>query len=158
MVTIRLATAQDNEAISRVHMAAIRESCSSHYDERQIEAWASKRTPEFYQRVLATQELFVAERHGEVVGFGQIDLESGMAVALYIAPEAAGGGVGSAMLDHLEALVRQQGWRHVHLTASLNAVPFFEKRGYHRVRPFRHQVATDVYLDWVDMKKSFQPS
>ena len=153
MVTIRLASAQDNEAISRVHMAALRESCSSHYDDRQVEAWASKRTPEFYQRVLATQELFVAERAGEVVGFGQIDLESGTAVSLYISPEAAGGGVGSAMLNHLEELVRQHGWRHVYLTASLNAVPFFEKRGYQRVRPFKHQVANDVYLDWVDMKK-----
>lgn len=153
-VTIREAAAEDAGAISRVHMSAIRGLCSTHYDERQIEAWAAGRTPEYYERVLAAHELFVAERDGAVVAFGRIDLESGTVVAVYVTPEAAGSGVGEAMMAHLEGVARMHGWSKLHLTASLNAVPFYEKLGYERVAPFQQQIANDVVLDCVDMRKT----
>ena len=76
-LTIRLAGPEDNVAISRVHQASIRGLCSTHYEPQQIEVWASRHTPEFYARVLDSHELFVAERDGTVVAFGQLDLENG---------------------------------------------------------------------------------
>lgn len=153
-VKIREAYPEDAEAISQVHMSAIRGLCSTHYDDRQIEVWASGRTPEYYERVLASHDLFVAERDGQVVAFGRVDLESGTIVAVYVRPESAGSGVGEAMMSHLEDVCRMHGWTRLHLTASLNAVPFYEKLGYERVAPFMQQLTNDVTLDCVDMRKT----
>lgn len=153
MVTIRLATAADNIAISALQMDSIRSLCSGHYAPEQIEAWASRRTPELYERVLENQELYVAERDGILVGFGQLDLESGQVVAVYVMPAAARMGVGTALLRHLEAIAQLHGWQRLHLTASLNAVPFLETMGYEHVAPFEHVVATDVKLPCVSMRR-----
>lgn len=151
---IRLADPEDNVAISRVHQASIRGLCSTHYDPAQIEAWASRPTPEFYARVLASHELFVAERGGAVVAFGQLDLESGTISSVYVAPEAALGGVGQAMLKHLEGVAQMHGWVRVHLIASLNAVPFCLKQGYEQVAPFQQQVSNEVTLECATMRKA----
>jgi GNAT superfamily N-acetyltransferase len=155
MLTIREAQAADSAAIAAIHAGAIRGLCSSHYEPHQIEAWASRRTKALYDRVLQTQAIQVAERDGQMVGFGQLDLESGQIIAVYVAPESARTGVGEAILRHLEAIARLHGWSRLHLTASLNAVPFYEKMGYERVGPFEHEVATDVMLPCVNMRKAF---
>lgn len=155
MPTIRAARPSDNTAISRVQVEAIHALCQSHYEPRQLEAWAARRTPEFYARVLESQELFVADEDGAVVGFGQLDLESGQVMAVYVAPEAARRGVGTAILRHLEEMAKMHGWYLLHLTASLNAVPFYEQMGYEAVGPFVHHVASDVELPCVNMRKQF---
>jgi GNAT superfamily N-acetyltransferase len=153
MMTIRVASPDDNEAISAVQMSAIRGLCSTHYAPEQIEAWASRRTPELFARVLENQELHVAERDGRIIGFGQVDLESGQIVAVYVAPEVARTGVGEALLRYLEGQARMHGWPRLHLTASLNSVPFYEKMGYEAVVPFEHMVATDVKLPCLTMRR-----
>lgn len=153
-LTIRLAGPEDNVAISRVHQASIRGLCSTHYDPEQIAVWAARHTPEFYARVLDSHELFVAERDGQVVAFGQLDLENGTISSVYVAPEAARHGVGQAMLRHLEGVAQMHGWSRVHLIASMNAVGFCEKQGYEPVAPFMQQVSNDVTLECVTMRKA----
>ncbi|MFN3430125.1 MAG: GNAT family N-acetyltransferase [Candidatus Sericytochromatia bacterium] len=152
-LTIRPASPADNVAISGVHQAAIRELCKTHYDERTVAVWAASRTPELYERVLESHDVFVAERDGAVVGFGQLDLESGAIHAVYVAPEAARSGVGKAMLQHLEDVASLHGWPKVHLTATLNAQSFCEAMGYEPVAPFTYQVGSDVRVECVDMRK-----
>ena len=154
-LTIRTATSADPVSLSAVQASSIRSLCRSHYDATQLEPWVARRTPELFERVLEHQELHVAEEDGRIVGYGQVDLESGQIVAVYVIPEAAGHGVGSALLAHLEDQARMHGWPRVHLTTTLNALPFFEKHGYERVGPFDYEVATDVILPCVNMRKAF---
>ena len=47
---VRFATPADAEAICRVHVASIRESCAGDYTPQQIEAWAGPKRPEDYIR------------------------------------------------------------------------------------------------------------
>ncbi|MNS23275.1 putative acetyltransferase [compost metagenome] len=152
-LTIRPATPADNVAISGVHQSAIRGLCKTHYDARTVEVWAASRTPELYERVLESHDVFVAERDGKVVAFGQLDLESGAIHAVYVAPDAARTGVGQAMLSYLEDVAKLHGWPKVHLVATLNALPFCEAMGYEQVAPFTYQVGSDVMVECVDMRK-----
>lgn len=153
MVSIRHANSSDNVAISAVQIASIRELCRSHYDPADLEVWAERRTPEFFSRVLESQELFVAEREGRVVGWGQLDLETGTVHSIYVAPEAAGHGVGSKLIAHLEAIAVQHGWKNLHLIATLNAIAFCEKMGYEQAAPFGHRVSEAITLPCFQMRK-----
>lgn len=150
---VRPAHESDVDAIVRVHGESIRVLCRERYGEREIAAWIAFRPPEAYRSAFASRELFVAERRGEVIGFGQFDPRRGEIEACYVAPDAVGGGVGAALLQRMEAEARRRGHAVVHLNATLNAEPFYERMGYRRLGPARHRVADDVNLECVRMKR-----
>jgi GNAT superfamily N-acetyltransferase len=151
---VRPASESDVDAIFRVHGDSIRTLCRERYGEREIEAWIAFRPPEAYRASFASRKLFVAERQGQIVGFGQLDPRRGEVEACYVAPEAVGSGVGSALLGRLEAEARRHGHAIVRLNATLNAEPFYARMGYRRLGPARHRVSKDVNLDCVRMEKS----
>jgi len=59
--------------------------------------------------------------------------------AVYVHPEAAREGVGTALLAGLEGHAREFGADDAALHASLNAVGFYERRGYERVAERDHE-------------------
>jgi putative acetyltransferase len=92
------------------------------------ERWAGQVTLARMEQKLREQEIWIAEAEGVVVGWGGIrgdTLES-----LYTAPEFAGQGIGAALLDRLEELMRGRGIEAVHAEASPNALSFYLRRGY----------------------------
>ncbi|MEM4780046.1 MAG: GNAT family N-acetyltransferase, partial [Halalkalicoccus sp.] len=58
---------------------------------------------------------------------------------VYVDPSAARQGIGSTLLADLERYGRERGVRTLALSASLNAVPFYQAHGYERVREYRHE-------------------
>jgi GNAT superfamily N-acetyltransferase len=65
---------------------------------------------------------FVAEQDGEVVGMATVvvhdytwsDKPAGLLHDLYVRPEVRGGGVGRALIDHVVAQGRADGWARVY--------------------------------------------
>jgi GNAT superfamily N-acetyltransferase len=150
---VRPAQESDVEAIFRVHGDSIRVLCRERYGEREIAAWIAFRPPEAYRTAFASRELFVAERRGEIVGFGQLDPRRGEIEACYVAPAKIGSGIGAALLGRMEEEARRRGHAVVRLNATLNAERFYERMGYRRLGPARHRVADDVNLECVRMEK-----
>lgn len=150
---VRPAKESDVDAIFRVHGDSIRTLCRGRYGEREIEAWIAFRPPEAYRTSFASRQLFVAERQGQIVGFGQLDPRRGEVEACYVAPEAIGSGIGSALLGRMEEEARRRGHGIVRLNATLNAEPFYARLGYRRLGPARHRVSKDVNLECVRMEK-----
>lgn len=114
----------------------------------------------------------MAERERTVVGFGHLvppaarEAESadpvdpegpapaeGEVTAIYVHGDHAREGVGSALLEHLQRVARQQGLDALALTSSLNAVGFYERHGYERVREATHETTREAELDVVVMRK-----
>ena len=131
MACVRPATPADASAMRALHTAAVRELGATAYDADQLEAWAAPDTdrdgfpfddPDHY--------LVVATRNGDVAGFGQLYTPDREIVADYVHPDHARQGVGSTLLAHLEGYARGRGFDHLELTASLNAVAFYEHHGY----------------------------
>ncbi len=150
---VRPARESDVDGIWRVHGDSIRELCRERYTPREIEAWIAFRPPEAYRSALASRELFVAEWQGEIVGFGQLDPAKAEIEACYVAPEAVGSGVGSALLSRMEEEARRRGHGVVRLNATLNAESFYARRGYRWLGRATHRVAGDVLLECVRMEK-----
>ena len=85
------------------------------------------------ERKLRELEIWIAEREGVVAGWGGIRGDT--LEALYTAPEYVGQGVGAALLEWLEALMRGRGIDAVHAEASPNALGFYLRRGYRVTGP-----------------------
>ena len=98
------------------------------------------------------------------MGFGSLRLElpkndeaDTEITAVYVHPSAARQDVGTAVYTELEARARGRDARSLGLTASLDAVPFYEAHEYERVGEVSHEFsareATGVAGTVVDMRK-----
>jgi N-acetylglutamate synthase-like GNAT family acetyltransferase len=153
MPTVRSATPEDNEAIGRVHVRAIRRLCVHHYAPAEIAAWAAPRRPHHYVEAIRQKDFYVVEEAGAVVGFSTLNAAVGEVEAVYVAPEAAGRGLGLQLLRVLEDRARTRGLHALHLNASLNAVPFYERAGYERQGLTKHRLTSGVEIACVLMTK-----
>ncbi len=165
---VRDATTDDAEAIRAVHAESITELGREGYDERQVTAWAEGcESAEYAAAIEADAGAFVvAEDEDDVVAFGTVRFEppeehaaavESEVTGVYVHPSVARTGVGSAVLAELERRAREQATRTLGLSASLNAVPFYESRGYERVREYAHEFSshesTGVTGTVVEMRK-----
>ena len=150
---LREATPGDVEAIRTVHQAAITGLGPDAYDNQQVDAWARGIESADYAAIESVDyDFLVAEDGDDVVGFGSVRYESpddyeanvdAEVTAVYVNPEVARKGVGSTLLEALQARARDQGVRTLGLSSSLNAVPFYEAHGYERVRESTHEFSSE---------------
>jgi putative acetyltransferase len=167
-MAIRDATPADVEAIRNVHRTAIRELGTDAYTETQVDAWARGCDSADYAATIESEEtvLIVAERGGDVVGFGSLDLTppegyeatvDAEVTGVYVHPSVAREGVGTCIHRELQRRAGTRGVETLGLSASRNAVPFYLDRGYERVRTHTHEFSshesTGVTGRIVEMKK-----
>lgn len=153
MATIRTAEPADADAIWRVHTASIRGLTAAHYHPDQVESWAAGLSPQLYRDRAAKGRLWVAEVAGDVVAFAQLDPGSGEVEALYVHPDHVRQGLGRRLLRHLEAEAQRAGNVQVHLSASQNAVTFYQRMGYRVVGHTEHCLPAGGRLHCTDMRR-----
>ena len=112
-------------------MTSVRALCSAHYSVEILDAWLGNRTAEGYMPRIASGALFVAERDGRIVGFGEA--APGTVIAVYVDPQAVRQGVGVTILRHAVAMARRAHDGPVRLEATLNAREFYERAGFREV-------------------------
>lgn len=131
-VAIRPARPDDAPRIHELHTASVSALCSGHYPADVIEGWLLNRAPDGYLAEIERGDLFVAERNGRVVGFGEAT--AGKVVAVYVDPAVILQGVGRAILRHAVTLARRGYAEPVRLEATLNARDFYARAGFREVR------------------------
>lgn len=129
-VRVRPATEADRAAILRVHVTAIADIAQSGYTAAQLDAWMAFPAPESHDEELRSGHVFVAEIGGRIVGYGRFDDDTGEVEATYVLPGAQGQGVGAALLAEAEARARRRGLASMFVSASLNAVGFYQRAGF----------------------------
>jgi N-acetylglutamate synthase-like GNAT family acetyltransferase len=157
MFTIRKARQEDKEAIWRVHVRAIRKTCASHYPPEVIRIWAGRLQSEKYASAIGSNEFFVAEESGAVVGFAELSRADSEVQGLYVSPEVAGRGVGRKLLGTLEERARAFGLKSLRLTSSLNAVSFYEREGFRPLETVTKTISPGVERASVRMVKVLSP-
>jgi putative acetyltransferase len=129
----RPATLGDATRLFEVRRRSILELAPAGMSVEDAEAWANKLTPAEMARKLRELEVWIAELDDVTAGWGAI--RGDFLEGLYTAPEYAGQGVGAALLDRLEALMRGRGVDAVRAEASSNAKAFYLRRGYRQTGP-----------------------
>jgi GNAT superfamily N-acetyltransferase len=139
--TVREATLGDVPALARVQVASWRQAYRGLMPEPVIEAQTEERRRVLWQRVLGAGQhgMLVAERAGQVIGFGQLvpsrDPEAGNTgevAAIYVDPEHWRSGAGRALLTANIAVARQRGYRALTLwvlESNAAARRFYERMG-----------------------------
>lgn len=146
---IRDARPEDADAIRAVHTQAVERLCSADYSAAEISGWVGARAVRGGWSTKGTR--VVATEGGAVVGFAALVEDEIHAV--YVHPEHARRGVGSALLEHLETAAAACDVRALHLSSSLTAVPFYTAHGYQRVCDSTHTLRSGVVIRCVEMVK-----
>jgi GNAT superfamily N-acetyltransferase len=152
---IRTATRDDAAAIHDLHTRSVKGLWGTHYSEAQIGGWIAGRSPEGYVPAISREELFVAEADSELLGFGHAANDS--VKAIFVDPDVAGTGVGTALLQHALAQIGKHGAGPTRLTSTLNAVGFYERFGF-RATGKRSIENGRVSIPVVDMELPVRPS
>ena len=139
-VIVRPAVAQDHEAIWRIRTRAIRSGCISHYAPSDVERWVSASMPGDFATVVETVPFHVAQHGDFLVGCGFLNVKQGEIGAMFTDPDAQRMGVATAILAELENIALREGVLTLRLDATLNAVPFYSRAGYHvdKASTYRH--------------------
>lgn len=129
---LRLYRPEDLEELILLFYQTVRTVALKDYTPEETEAWAP--SPESVDRAawgesLTAHYTLVAERNGELLGFGDMD-ETGYLDRLYVHKDFQGRGVATVLTEALEGYARGLGAERVTVHASRTAKPFFQKRGY----------------------------
>lgn len=165
---IRDATPADTEAIREVHAASIMELGTAAYRPEQVEAWARGCDSADYAASITAGDVafVVAERADSIRGFGSLrfgtpegyeSVVDAEITGVYVDPSVVREGVGTRIYETLETRARSADVATLGLSASLNAVAFYESHGYECVRTIDHTFSahesTGVSGDVVEMTK-----
>ena len=137
----------------RVHVDAIKVLARKAYAEEELRAWYGRLTPDSYTDVIGSRVVLVAEASREVIGFCQLDPETGEVEATLVDPRHANVGVGSRLLEAVEQIAHDRSLRMLHLASSLNAEPFYRKHGFAVKRRAMFPFAKELPIECMMMTK-----
>ena len=132
---LRTAEPGDAEKICTTWIRSIREVCAPAYGNREeiIDFWCAGKTPEQIRQMIESPDISmvvaVSPSH-EIVGLGAYHRSNSEILALYLAPEACGSGIGRKVLQLLEKEAESLGAKSITLGSTLNARAFYEHCGY----------------------------
>ena len=152
-ITLRPALPLDIEALWALRTVAVRVSCAMHYAPEQITAWTASPVPNSYAAMLAAGGGIVALQGDIIAGYAMLDADKQEVDALFVDPARAGLGIGKRLLAALEQLARGRGIARLHLSASLNAVPFYRAAGFVALREEAYTHPSGISLASVAMEK-----
>lgn len=113
-------------------IASITELCAADHrnDRAVIDRWVSNKSPDHVRAWIESgTQILVAETGSRPAGVSAATPE-GEVLLLFIAPEAAGRGIGKTLLCHLETWLADRGMAEAYLESSLTAVAFYRRAGW----------------------------
>lgn len=134
--TMRLAAAADVPLLAAIYAESAAVLGPQVYGPEQVRAWISfgRNTPEF-RRYILSADTWIAEHHGEPLGFCGIDAD-GEVHSLYVHPRHGRRGLGTLLLAQALRHASAGGIGHFEVWATPFSRPLFERAGFtlHEVR------------------------
>ncbi|PKB20963.1 GNAT family N-acetyltransferase [Janthinobacterium sp. 64] len=152
-ITLRPALLLDIDALWALRTVAVRVGCATHYAPEQITVWTASPVPPAYAAMLAAGGGIVAMQDEAIAGYAMLDIDKHEVDAVFVDPARAGLGIGKRLLAALEQLARGRSIARLHLSASLNAVPFYAAAGFTALREETYAHPSGISLASVAMEK-----
>lgn len=148
----------DYSHVRHVHSTAMRLLAASHMAEAEIDIFLEHaRSPDYSDRLMRL------DLHAAWVGFDMVGTAAWTAAddtggsariqSVFVRPPFARLGVGRRLVTHVEALARAAGFSAFSVRATVNAVGFFERIGYHVVSHGQHNLTPELPLPVAFMRK-----
>ena len=127
-LALRPARSADDPALVAIRRDAILTLSTADMGDERARAWAGSAADDRVLRAIERHQVWVAERDGVALGWVEIDADR--IEGLYVRPDVAREGVGSALLAHAEERIRAAGHASAKLDASPNAEEFYLRYGF----------------------------
>ncbi len=124
---IRKAVAKDAKRISYL-IQKVTDKNPNKYSEEQISAWKRYNTPSEIKRQLHNRVIFCAFKNARLIG--TIALKDNRILGFYVSYTIRKNGVGTQLLEYLEAYALKLNLNTLQLTSTPSAFEFYKKRGY----------------------------
>jgi predicted N-acetyltransferase YhbS len=139
MMTLRPLSVDDLSAARYIHATAFAGAARNHYSADDIDAFTAFIRSPRYADLLLGNHAVAACIGSEMVGIaawsaGEPPSPTARILAVFVRPMFTGEGVGRQLIGHIEDEARAAGYQAIEVSATLNAVGFFEDLGYLLVR------------------------
>ena len=131
MVVIRKFQKKDAQELSNLICKTLREINSKDYSKEIIDKMCVHFSPESIAEIANTREVFVALDGSSIVGTA--GLKDDIILSVFVASHLQGKGVGTKLMEHIENIAHQKGYKKVKLPSSITSVEFYKKLGYKKV-------------------------
>lgn len=142
---IRPATSRDAAAISRVVLAALRESNSQDYPPDVIAQVERSFAPEVVTAQLAKRRVFVALLGEKIIGTAGLDGD--VVRSVFVDPAHQKDGIGRHLMAVIHAAAAQAGIGAVRVPSSITAEKFYTSLGYQRIRDEFHGAERTIIME-----------
>ena len=155
---VRLAKPADAARVTSVHHAAVHTTAAVTYPADILDHWSGPVTPRRIENLRAIivggeETVLVAEIDGEILGFGSVVPSNNELRAVYVDPGAGRHGIGTRLVEALEAIAVRRGIGHLDLDSSLNAEQFYHRLGYRVRSRGTREITSGVQMPCVHMRK-----
>ncbi|TIQ34419.1 MAG: GNAT family N-acetyltransferase [Mesorhizobium sp.] len=135
-LTVRPASDDDADAVSRLIVAALRETNARDYAPEIIARVEQSFSPPAMLQFFRKRQVCVAVAGNRIVGTASLD---GATVrSVFVDPEFQGLGVGRRLMSEVEQAARANGVTVLTVPSSVTAEPFYSRLGFHAVRDSFH--------------------
>ena len=153
MITLRPAVGDDIEALWTLRTRAVAHACAGHYSEDVLAVWLASQVPDSMPGLFADGGGIVAIEDGRMLGYAVWNAASGEVDGLFVEPAQHGRGIGGMLMQAVEQAARSAGSERLLLSASLNAVPFYQRAGFVAVREEMYPHRSGIGMPSVYMEK-----
>ena len=147
MAEIRRYVPGDEGAVSALLRRTLLEVNANYCPKDEIDWLYNRYTPETVAQIAADGHMYVMTEDGVIVGTGTV-VQTGEReceiIAAFLLPEAIGRGLGTQLFDVLEGDEWCAAAKRIWLTSSVNALDFYEKRGYVNPNGYRTRGADNL--------------
>lgn len=142
---IRPASLKDSDGISRVIIAALRETNAKDYPAAVISRVEQSFSPASVSELLARRLVLVAEDCERIIGTAS--LYGRMVRAVFVDPKHQCRGVGKALMSAVEGIAVERGIAVLAVPSSVTAEPFYVKLGFTSVRDSYHGEERTIVME-----------
>lgn len=141
------------EVLLDLQIAAIRHHGHTAYGPDAISVWCEIAREEATAETFQGFRTYVASVDGNLCGFCCFSAEEAFIGSLYVAPPGVGLGVGTMLLAAAEEAARRHRLARLTVYSSLNAVPFYQRRGFRPTADTTVEHSSGIRLPMVQMEK-----
>ncbi|MFY9959316.1 GNAT family N-acetyltransferase [Pseudomonas sp.] len=142
---VRPATSHDAAAISRVVIAALRESNSQDYSPDVIAQVERSFAPEVVCALLDQRKVFVAMRGENITGTASLDRD--VVRSVFVDPAYQSCGIGRQLMDVIHATAASAGVGALRVPSSVTAEKFYAALGYRKIRDAFHGTERTIVME-----------
>ncbi|MDD2040103.1 GNAT family N-acetyltransferase [Pseudomonas putida] len=142
---VRPATSSDAAAISRVVLAALRESNSQDYSPDVIAQVEQSFCPEAITTQLAKRRVFVALLGENIIGTAGLDGD--VVRGVFVDPAHQKGGIGRHLMSVIHATATRAGFGTLRVPSSITAEEFYASLEYQKIRDEFHGAERTIVME-----------